>query len=128
MTNRSQYRPSADGRVWRPRYRNEELLDFPSSRGRIPGSLRCRAIGLVFGDCKFRRVNESAYCYYHDKVQRGVTHGGFYLDPGVPEEWAEAMRLGAVQDGGLMYVEERRLYPVLPLPRHGYVFEEEEAA
>lgn len=88
---------------WRPRYASEALPPVPSVYGGfIPSYLRCHALGLGLGskkgDCVQFRVDGSYYCYYHDKVQRGV------LEP------------------------EHHLYPVWPLPSKGYVLMEEEVA
>lgn len=55
---------------------------------------RCHAIGLLRGDCEVHRHTDSLYCYYHDKVQRGL------LEP------------------------TARVYPVFPLPAEGYVLAE----
>lgn len=57
----------------------------------IPARHRCGALGLGRGDCKMDRLDTSRYCFYHDKIQRGV------IEP-----------------------EESDWYPVLPLPRLGY--------
>lgn len=64
--------------------------------GFIFGEDRCRAIGLAAAtsDCRMMRELDSAYCYYHSKLARGL------MEPDAP------------------------LYPVWPLPRHGYVLEE----
>lgn len=52
---------------------------------------RCSALGLPWNDCTMPAVDESPYCYYHTKVQKGLT---------TPESW--------------------EAYPMLPLPEHGY--------
>lgn len=105
MSKPSQYRPTADGRVWRPGRMNDRLPDLDGSVAPVPGNQRCRAIGLPFGDCEFRRLRSqdgqlmSFYCHYHDAVQREV------IEPELP-----------------------RVYPAYPLPKKGYVIEEEAAA
>jgi hypothetical protein len=66
----------------------------------VPSERRCHAIGLEKGDCRQERLPDSRYCYYHDKLQRGVTH------PSVPTP--EDPRDGMA------------LYPVWPLPEDGY--------
>lgn len=112
------------GTTWRPLGRNEELpflgdimpgpLTVPAAEfgqvlggSGIPGDWRCRAVGLTYGDCHQQRKTGSAYCYYHDKVQRGaITEHADYPE-GRP-------------------VSPRTLYPVYPLPRDGYILLERE--
>lgn len=72
------------------------LPDVELWSGRIiKGTARCHAIGLPRGDCEQERWRHSAYCFYHDKLQRGLT-----------EPTAQN-------------------YPVWPLPLSGYVFTDE---
>jgi len=87
--------------VTRREYRERRPTDAPLpdvelwSGRTIKGSLRCQVIGLPRGDCEQERWRDSAYCFYHDKLQRGLT-----------EPTAES-------------------YPVWPLPLSGYVFTDE---
>lgn len=76
----------------------------------VPSRARCHAIGLEKGDCRQARTPDSLYCYYHDKLQRGV------LDPSVPTP--EDLAVGDNRPG-------MALYPVWPLPAGGYVLETE---
>lgn len=64
----------------------------------IPGPNRCHAINLPRGDCEQQREPNSAYCFYHDKLQRDLTE-------------PTAMT-----------------YPVWPLPKSGYILLEEQEA
>lgn len=62
--------------AWRPRRKNEVLPDLPSPMGGVlEGAKRCLAIGLQLGDCKSQRwsVTGSNYCYYHAKVEAGMS-------------------------------------------------------
>jgi hypothetical protein len=70
-----------------------QLPDMELWSGRtIKGSLRCHAIGLPRGDCEQESWRGSAYCLYHDKLQRGLT------------------------------TPTAETYPAWPLPLSGYVF------
>lgn len=72
------------------------LPDLPGPYGGVtPGAKRCLALGLVRGDCPHTRESLSSYCYYHSKLQKGLT-----------ERTAD-------------------VYPVWPLPPQGYVITEE---
>lgn len=68
----------------------------------MPGNRRCHAIGLEMGDCRQQRTSDSLYCYYHDKLQRGV------LGASVPAPEEADQRDGMA------------LYPIWPLPVEGY--------
>lgn len=61
----------------------------------LKGERRCNVLGLPRGDCEQERLDHSAYCFYHDKLQRGLA-----------EPTAQT-------------------YPVWPLPLSGYVFTDE---
>lgn len=79
---------------WRERG-DEVLPDMLGPYGGVtPGAKRCLAVGLERGDCPHIRTFTSSYCYYHEKLQRGLT-----------EPTADA-------------------YPVWPLPPLGYVVTE----
>lgn len=76
----------------------------------VPSNRRCHAIGLENGDCRSPRVapslerpEGSLYCYYHDKLARGV------CEPSVPSPEEADQRDGMA------------LYPTWPLPEDGYV-------
>lgn len=72
------------------------LPDLPGPYGGVtPGNKRCLATNLERSDCPHARTLTSSYCYYHEKLQKGLT-----------EPSADA-------------------YPVWPLPPHGYVVVEE---
>lgn len=73
----------------------------------LKGSQRCHAVGLERGDCRQRRQPDSRYCYYHDKLQKGLT------SPSVPLPEESDQRDGMA------------LYPVWPLPEGGYVLLDE---
>lgn len=45
---------------------------LPDLLGGYKGSHRCNALALYRGDCPQQREPGSIYCYYHDKVQRGL--------------------------------------------------------
>lgn len=64
----------------------------------MPGAKRCLAVGLVRGDCPQPRTLSGNYCYFHEKLQKGLT-----------EPSAD-------------------VYPVWPLPTSGYVVTEEVVA
>ncbi len=110
------------GTTWRPLGRREVLpalasTHFPSGLrlfgfgdttndgvavlggGPVPGAQRCAVSGLLRGPCRMKHIEGSAYCYYHDKLAKGLT------EP-----------------------EEPQSYPVWPLPKSGYVLITEEAA
>lgn len=63
--------------------------------GTLKGEDRCGVIGLPAGPCRQRRRGTSAYCFYHDKLQKGLT------------------------------TPTAETYPVWPLPEKGYVFLQE---
>ena len=65
------------------------------SGGVVKGERRCSALGLPRGDCEQERVPNSAYCFYHDKLQRELT------------------------------TPTAMTYPVWPLPLNGYLFLDE---
>lgn len=77
---------------WRKPRKGEALPDILRAQGRLPGSQRCSAIGLghTRSACPHARWHDSAYCYYHKKLQSGLT------EPDVES------------------------YPVWPLPTTGY--------
>lgn len=77
-------------------------LTFDEHGVSVPSDRRCHAIGLEMGDCRQTRTDESLYCYYHDKLQRGV------LDASVPAPEEADQRDGMA------------LYPIWPLPVEGY--------
>jgi hypothetical protein len=84
-----QLNPTAQQDWHEPRF-GEVLPDQVTAIGRRPGIRRCSALGLERGDCQQERMEGSAYCYYHDKVQEGLT------------------------------LPTADVYPVWPLPRTGY--------
>lgn len=51
----------------------EELPDMEVSTHTRKGHARCAAVGLYFGDCTQPHTGTSIYCYYHDKLRRGLT-------------------------------------------------------
>lgn len=82
---------------FRERKPNDKVLpDLDLSTGITrKGEDRCGVIGLPAGPCRGAHVPGSAYCFYHDKLQKGLT-----------EPTAQT-------------------YPVWPLPLNGYVLLEE---
>jgi hypothetical protein len=90
----------------RPFVHGEDILPdltYEEHGVRIRGTRRCHAIGLEMGDCRQASIEGSHYCYYHDKLQRGV------ITPSVPAPEEADQRDGMA------------LYPTWPLPREGYV-------
>lgn len=75
---------------------DDPLPDLPMYDGQVlKGEDRCGAIFLLRGDCRERRRSDSAYCMYHDKLQKGLTE------------------------------PTAKVYPVWPLPEKGYVLLED---
>lgn len=89
--------PPVERRTFRERRPTDAALpDMELFSGRtIPGADRCHAIGLPRGDCEQERWRDSAYCFYHDKLQKGLT------------------------------TPTAEVYPAWPLPLSGYVFTDE---
>lgn len=81
------------GVTWRPLGSNEVLA-------------KCSAQGLELGGCFLPHAHDSAYCYYHDKVQKGEVDT--FLSLNSAGSWTE--------------VPPHSVYPVWPLPVHGYVW------
>lgn len=71
---------------------------------------RCAARGLILGDCCERQSQDSVYCYYHSKVQRGVI----------------STHLAKNSNGAWVEAAPSNVYPVWPLPATGYVLLEDE--
>lgn len=90
MSERNQVAPGR-GKLWRPLGKRE--------RTHV-----CSAAGLLVGDCTEHCIEEAAYCYYHDKVERGLVT---YFE--------------ANMSRGLTEVPPTHFYPVWPLPKSGYV-------
>lgn len=91
-----QARPVAKRAFRERRPSDAPLPDMELWGGRVlPGDKRCAVLGLPRGDCAQEREPDSAYCFYHHKLQAGLT--------------------GPVT----------RSYPVWPLPLSGYVFTDE---
>lgn len=92
---RSRPAPRLTARERRPS--DPALPDLELWSGRtVSGDSRCHVIGLPLGDCEAERWSHSVYCFYHDKLQRGLTE-------------PTAMT-----------------YPVWPLPLSGYIFTDEQ--
>lgn len=90
---------------WRPWTHGLDVLPALTMKEHgvaVPSHQRCHAIGLEVGDCRQARASRSLYCYYHDKLQRGLT------TPSVPSPDEADQRDGMA------------LYPVWPLPADGY--------
>lgn len=64
--------------------RGEGLPDLERSSGPLRGHRRCAAVGLTRGDCQQPHVADSIYCYYHDKLHRGMTEPTGKLYPAWP--------------------------------------------
>ena len=109
------------GTTWRPLGKKEVLPDCEQSSpdglvlpgldfgqvlggGGVPGERRCSAIGLQLGDCTQQHIEGSRYCYYHDKVQKGVIDSFMSTN----------------SSGGWYEESPRNIYPVWPLPVEGY--------
>jgi hypothetical protein len=85
-------RTTAPLQQWRDRYPTDVLDDMESPYGGfLRGKDRCSVVGLEAGDCHMRREPDSAYCYYHQKLQQGLA------------------------------TPTADIYPVWPLPENGYV-------
>ena len=127
--NRSHALTSGRGTTWRPRGQSEVLPSLSHSSaaglvllgaeygevlggGNVPGELRCAATGLRLGGCNMQHQPNSAYCYYHSKVQAGTI--STFQETG--------------SDGGWRDVAPQEFYPVWPLPEHGYIMLTEQAA
>lgn len=98
MTSRPSVAPGR-GTTWRPLTKRERTSD-------------CAAVGLLLGDCSGSSIEDSAYCFYHTKVEQELIT---YFE--------------ANTEHGLAQVAPQHYYPVFPLPKAGYVLlYEEEAA
>lgn len=91
-----------DTRPWNPRLDALEPLTYAIHGVSVLPHQRCHALGLENGDCRFPRTDTSLYCYYHEKLQKGL------CDPSVPSPEEADQRDGMA------------LYPVWPLPAEGY--------
>lgn len=104
------------GIVWRPRTKDEHLVPCGGTTKRTQVDPVCSAVGLTREfrqmpvDCSQPRAVGSAYCYYHDKVQRGLIDS--FRSTNSAGEWSA--------------VPPHLLYPVYPLPLSGYVLLEEQ--
>lgn len=85
----------------------------------VPSSRRCAATNLPKGDCQMQKLNDSAYCFYHDKLQRGVAE---------PHVDSVRVQVETFDDHGKRRVRTETqsvvrtdCYPVWPLPKAGYV-------
>lgn len=83
-------------RPFRERRPSDTLPEMEVFSGRVlRGDQRCGVLGLPLGDCEQEHIPGSAYCFYHDKLQKGLTEA------------------------------TARTYPVWPLPLNGYLFTDE---
>ena len=112
---------SGEGITWRRRNESDGALpNLVTTTGFVAGQNRCLATNLLRGDCPMHRRPDSSYCYYHQKLAKGL------LEPHISTVRVEREEFD--QRTGRRIVRNRIVaqtrvdcYPVYPLPTEGYI-------